>query len=78
MFSNIPLGRDVMSLQRCMQVAKTVKKGNGFPNDMHLVQEMLEAADLTPPIIHTVPEMKFVNNVAANHEMFECHWVRES
>ena len=39
---------------------------------------MLEAADLTPPIIHTVPEMKFINNVAANYEMFECHWARKS
>ena len=45
---------------------------------MTLVQEMLEAADLTPPVIHTIPNMKKINNVAANYELYEIHWTHSS
>ena len=37
-YSNIPLVKDIMSLPRCTELAKSVKKKNKFPSDMHLVQ----------------------------------------
>ena len=62
-----------MSAHRAAHLIKTVD-GKGFPKDVHIVQEMLNSADLTPKVEITTPNMKPVKNVAQNHEIFEVHW----
>ena len=52
--------------------------GGKFPQDITLVQEMLQSADLTQPVAHALPNAQKMNNVADSHEVFECHWVRET
>ena len=63
-----------MSAHRTNHFIKNVNRKKCFPKDVHLIQEMLNSADMTPKVDHTVPNMKPVRNIAKNHELFEVHW----
>ena len=62
-----------MSAHRASNLIKTVNE-KGFPKNVHIVQEMLNSADLTPKVEIMTPNMKPVKNTAQSHEIFEVHW----
>ena len=51
---------------------------HGFSKETHLIQEILQSADLRPPITSNAPNMEQVTNNALAFEIFECKWTQAS
>lgn len=67
-----------MSSHRTIQFIKTVTE-QGFPKEVHMLQEILFSADQTPAIsAFQASKVKPVSNTAEFHELFECQWSNDS
>ena len=67
--------KDYVSGHRASLLLKNVQQtGRCFPQDLQIVQEMLDSADLTPVSTSLNPNQKHPYNLSSQHEIFECHW----
>ena len=71
------ISKDILSGRRTETFARYVES-HGFPRETHMVQQMLQAANLKQAITNLTPGIPPVPNVAPNHELFEVTWKASS
>ena len=62
-----------MSAHRTAQMFKAASE-NGFSKETHLIQELLQSADLRPPVANNAPNVEHLTNNALAFELYECKW----